>query len=93
LRTKAAQHFDAHRVIEHALPEHFEMLLSQNRGRRQHGYLFAGHDRLERGAHGHFGFPETNVATDQAIHRSRTFHVDFRINDGLHLIRRFAKRK
>src|SRR5204862_3428198 len=50
LRAKAAEHFDAHRVIEHALPEHFEMLLSENGGRREHGHLFAIHDRFERGA-------------------------------------------
>ena len=29
VRTKTAEHFDPHRVLTHALPEHFEMLLSQ----------------------------------------------------------------
>ena len=93
LRTKTAEHFDAHRVIEHALPEHFEMLLRENSGRREHGDLFAVHDRFERGANRDFRFAETDVAADQAIHRARPFHVDLRVDDRLHLVRRFAERK
>ena len=93
VRTKTAEHFDAHRIIEHALPKHFEMLLRQNGGRREHGDLFAVHDRLERGANGDFGFAETDVAADQAVHRPRTFHVDLRVDDRLHLVRRFAERE
>src|SRR5258708_25501060 len=49
--TKTAEHFDPHRVLTHSLPEHFEMLLSENSGWREHGHLFPVHDCLERGAH------------------------------------------
>src|SRR5262249_29495246 len=38
-RTKTAEHFDPHRIIEHALPEYFEMLLSENSSWREHGHL------------------------------------------------------
>src|SRR5437773_11692588 len=56
LRTETAEHFYADWVIEHALPEHLEMLLSKNRGWGQHGHLFAVHDGFKRGADRHFGF-------------------------------------
>src|SRR5205085_12529678 len=93
LRTKATEHFDMYRVLEHSLPEHLKMLLSENSRRREHGDLFAVHNGLECRAHSDFSFAETNIATDQAIHRSRTFHVDLRIDDRPHLIRRFPKRE
>ena len=75
LRAEAAEHFDPDRIIEHALPEGFEMLLRQHGRRREHRDLFAVHDRLEGGANRHLGFAETDVAADQAIHRARSFHV------------------
>jgi hypothetical protein len=93
VRTKTAEHFDPHRVLTHALPEHFEMLLSENSGWREHGHLLPLHHSLECGAHCDFRFAETNVATDQAIHRPWPFHVDLRVDDRLHLVRRFAERE
>src|SRR6476646_12195450 len=75
VRTKTAEHFDPHRVLAHALPEHFEMLLSENGGWREHGHLLPVHDCLERGAHCDFRFAKANVAADQAIHRPWPFHV------------------
>ena len=93
LRTKTAQHFDPHRVIEHPLPERFEMLLRQDCGRRKNRNLFPFHHGLERGADRDLGLAKANVAADQAIHRARTFHVGFRRGDGGQLVRRFAKRK
>ena len=36
VRPKTAEHFDANRIIEHALAKRFEMLLRQHRSRRQH---------------------------------------------------------
>ena len=93
VRAKTAEHFDPHRIIEHALPEYFEMLLCENSGWREHGHLLSVHHCLERSAHCDFRFAETNVAADQAIHRPRPFHVDLGIYDCLQLIRRFAKRK
>src|SRR5262249_30249840 len=36
---------------------------------------------------------KADVATNQAVHWSRTFHVDLRIDDCLHLVRRFTERE
>ena len=93
LGTKAAERVDTDRVLEHSLSEHLKMLLSENSRRRQHGGLFAVHDCLERGTHSDFGFAEADIATDQAIHWSRTFHIELRVDDRPHLIRRFPKRE
>ena len=93
MRPETAEHFDAHRIIDHALAKSFEMLLRENGGRREDGDLFAFHDRFEGGANGDLGFSETDVAADQAIHRARLFHVVFGCGDRGELIRRFAKRK
>ena len=93
VRTETAEHFDAHGILKHALPEHLEVLLRQNSGWREHGYLFPLHYRLERSAHRDFGFAETNVPAYETIHGPCPFHVDFRVDDRLHLVRRFAERE
>ncbi len=93
VRTETAQHFDPHRIIEHALAEGFEMLLREDGRGREDGDLLAFHHRLESGADRHLGFAETDVAADQAIHRTRRFHVVLRLGDGFELVGRFAKRK
>ena len=93
LRSKSAEHFDTHRIIEHSLPKNFEMLLGEHRRRREHCDLSSVYHCLERRSDSHFGFAKPNVATDQPIHRARTFHIDFCVDDRFHLIRRFAKRK
>ena len=69
------------------------MLLSENRSRREHCDLFTLHDRLECRAKCDFGLAKADIAADQAVHRLRTLHVDLRIDDRFHLIRRFAKGK
>ena len=93
VRAETAEHFDAHRIIEHALPESLEMLLRENGGRHEHRDLLAFHDRFECGANRHLGFAEADVAADQAIHRARLFHVALGRGDRLELVGRFAKRK
>ncbi len=69
------------------------MLLSENSGWREHRHLFPLHNSLERRPHCDFRFAETNIAANQAIHRPWPFHVDLRIDDRLHLVRRFAERE
>ena len=88
--SEAAQHFDADRVIEHALSEGFEMLLREDGGRGQEGDLFSFHHGFEGGPNRHLRFPESDVATDQAIHRTGLFHVALGCGDGRELIRRLA---
>ena len=93
LRAKAAQHFDSHRIIEHSLPERFEMLLCEHSRRREHRDLPSVHDRFERGTDRYFRFTKTDVATNQTVHGSRAFHVVLGLDDGFELIGRFAKWK
>ena len=90
VRPETAEHFDADRIIEHALPEGLEMLLREDGGRREDGDLFAFHDRFEGGANRDLRFAETDVAADQAIHRARLLHVALGRGDRRELIRRFA---
>ena len=92
-RTETAEHFDPHRIIEHALAEGFEMLLREHGGGREHGDLFAFHHGFERGANRDLGFAEADIAADQPIHRARLLHVALRRVDRLELIGGFAKRK
>ena len=69
------------------------MLLGQYSRRREHSDLFSVHNGLERRANRHFRFAKPDVAANQAIHRLRTFHVDLCVDDRLHLVWRFPKRK
>ena len=62
------------------------MLLGEQGGRHQHGHLFVVFDGEEGGAHRHFGFPEANVAADQAVHCQRLAHIAENGVDCLRLI-------
>ena len=93
LRSEPAQHFDPHRIIEHALTKDFEVLLREHGCGREHGDLSAVHDRFEGGAECNFGFAEPNVAANQSVQRPRLLHVDLRVDDRFHLIGGLAKWK
>ena len=62
------------------------MLKGKYRGWYQDGRLLAVDGSLEGGAHGNFCLAESHIATDEAIHGSRTFHISFHIGCGLQLI-------
>ncbi len=51
------------------------MLLRQNRCRHQHSDLFSVLHRFERRAQSHFGFAIAHITAQQAIHRTRSFHI------------------
>ena len=57
------------------------MLIRENRRRCEDRDLFAVHHRLECGAHGHLGLAISDVAAQQAVHRSPRFHVRFDVID------------
>ena len=69
------------------------MLVGKNGGRGQNGHLFLRFHRLEGRPHGNFGFSETGITADQAIHRVRFLHILFHLVDCLELIGRFIKNK
>ena len=61
---KPADHFDPHRVIAEAVAKGLQMLLREDRRRRQHGNLLAAFDGEKRGAHGDFGLAVTDIAAN-----------------------------
>ena len=73
----------AHRHALQSFGERLEMLKGQYGGRHQHGYLLVVASGFEGGAYSHLRLAKSHVATDQAVHRTRAFHVV------LHLLRRF----
>ena len=76
------QRFDHDRELRKALRETEEMLLGKHGGRHQKRHLFAGDRAFERGPHCDLGFPVSDIAAEQAVHRAGGFHV------GLDLLRR-----
>src|SRR5262249_56237822 len=65
---ETADHFNAYRGIAKPLPKSLEMLLRQNRCRRQHGILLAALDGEKSRAHRHFGLAITAITTDHPPH-------------------------
>ena len=63
------------------------MLECEDRSGRQHRHLLAVAQRLECGAHHHFGLAEADVAAQQPVHRLRAFHVALDLVDGGELVR------
>jgi len=82
-RTEPTEHFDAHRIIQHALPEGVEVLLGQDGGGRKDRHLFAFHDGFKGGPDRDLGLAKTNIPADEPIHGAGALHVDFRIGDRL----------
>ena len=72
---KARQLGELHREIGEAIREGLEVLLREQRGRREYGDLHAVCDRDERGAQRHLGLAEADVAADQPVHRLALAHV------------------
>ncbi len=63
------------------------MLLSQQGGGAQHGYLFAvGYGDIG-GAQGYLGLAEADVTADQPVHRAARGHVGDDCIDRGHLVR------
>ena len=90
---EAAHHINPNREGRHALDERIVVLLSQNSGGNQYCHLHPVHDRFKCGAHGHFGFSEPHITTEQAIHWAQLFHVAFQFLRGGQLIGCFGVRK
>ena len=63
------------------------MLISQNSGRHEHGYLLTVGGGLEGGPDSHLGLTEAHITTDKTIHRLCLFHISLHILGCLQLIR------
>ena len=92
-RTEAGKHFHGNRIMGKAVAKRIEMLLREHGRRRQNGDLASAQNGLECGTDGDFGFPESDVSANQAVHRRRAFHVLLGVVNCASLIGRFGKRK
>jgi hypothetical protein len=90
-RAEAVEQVDADRVVRHAFAEGAPVLFGEHGGGHEDGGLFAAGDGLEGGADGDFGFAESDVAADQAVHRARRFEVVFGFLDGAALVGGFGE--
>ena len=67
--SEARHHVHPHREVAIPLAERVPVLLGEDRRRAEDERLPAVERDPERGAHGHLGLPEADVAADEAIHR------------------------
>ncbi len=90
-RRESGEHRGLHGESLESPPKGLEMLIDENRRRRQHRDLLAFENGLECGANRDFGLAVTDVSAQQPIHRSFRFHVVLDVADGAILIRREIK--
>jgi len=83
---EAVERFHANGKIRQPTRKRREMLLGQNRGRRQKRRLFAVHRRPERRAQRDFRLAESRIAANQAVHRFDVVHVGVDVFNGPRLI-------
>ena len=88
---EAAEHFDIHAKGGHALGKGQQVLLGQDGGRGQDGYLHAVHHGLEGGPNGHLGFAVAHVAAQEPVHGNGLFHIGLDFRNGFQLVRGFLK--
>ena len=86
LGPEPADHVDAHRKRREPVPQRLQVLKREHGRRREKRDLLAVHDRLERGAHRHFGLAVSDVAAQQPVHRRGRLHVPLDVGDGVRLI-------
>src|SRR3954470_17241963 len=92
-RAEAADVLDREGVVLEALGERAEVLLGENRGRREDEDLLAVVGRLERGAQRDLRLAVADVAADEAVHRLRALHVALDLLDRLALVGRLLPRE
>ena len=85
-RAEARDHLDRHRKAGEAAAEGLQVLVGENRRRRQHRHLVAAVDRLEGGPHRHLGLAVADVAAEQAVHRPLALQVLLDDRDRLQLV-------
>ena len=76
------------REILQAFAKGLIVLEGEYRRRHEDGHLLIVRHRFEGSAYGHFGLSKAYVATNQAIHRTVTFHICLHVGSGFHLVGR-----
>ena len=90
-RAEARQLGDLDGPLAEAIGDVLEMLLGEQRRRRQDGDLLAAGDGDEGGAQCHLRLAEADVAADEPVHRPRRDHVLDDGMDGGMLVGRFLE--
>src|SRR4051794_24826788 len=85
-RAEAADVLDHERVVLQALRERAEVLLGEDRRRREDEHLLAVVGGLERGPERDLGLAVADVAADEPVHRLRALHVRLDLLDRLALV-------
>src|SRR3954468_15376023 len=85
-RAEAADVLDRERVVLQALRERAEVLLGEDRRRREDEHLLAVVGGLERGPERDLGLAVADVAADEPVHRLRALHVRLDLLDRLALV-------
>src|SRR3954471_7346932 len=83
---EAADVLDREGVVLQALGERAEVLLGEDRRRREDEHLLAVVRRLERGAERDLRLAVADIAADEAVHRLRALHVGLDLLDRLALV-------
>src|SRR5690554_692570 len=73
--TKTAEQFNSNGGAREAVAERIVMLLGQKCCGYQYRHLLAGMSGHKSGPHGHFGFVEANIATNQSVHWPFAGHI------------------
>ena len=92
-RHETGDHLDLNRKIAKAIPEGVEMLLREDRRRREEQNLPPVHGHGERSAHRDLRLAEADVTADEPVHRPRRLEVLLHRLDRRLLIRRLAVRE
>ena len=87
-RAEAREQLDRDREGREPPLERPEVLVGEDRRRRQHGDLLAVEDRLERRAHGDLRLAVADVAAQQPVHGLGRLHVALDVGDRLRLVGR-----
>ena len=85
-RAETREQLDRHREGGEAAAEGAEVLVGEDRGRREHGDLLAVQDGLEGRAHRDLGLAVTDVAAEEPVHRLVRLHVALDVGDRLRLV-------
>ena len=89
-RCEAAEHFDGHGKLAHALADVFPVLACQHCGGHKDRHLAPPHDGLESSTNGDLRFAEADVGTQQPVHGFFSLHVAFDLLHTAELVGSFA---
>ena len=86
---ESVQDLDTNRILIEPFGKRLIMLFSKNRGRNQDCHLLSFHDNPERRPYRHFGFTESRISANKAVHRFGITQIIIYVLNRPGLVRRF----